>query len=88
MMGVAVAALTACNNSQSDASATADKKEFKFSAAQLSDPKDHVCGMDVDMDEMIADTMLYNGKIYGFCDPGCKEEFAKNPEQYLAQNQE
>ena len=27
-------------------------------------------------------TVEYNGKIYGFCCPGCDTKFAKNPEKY------
>jgi len=28
-------------------------------------------------------TVEYNGKLYGFCCPGCDTKFAKNPEKYL-----
>lgn len=28
-------------------------------------------------------TYEYNGKVYGFCCPGCKGKFAKDPEKYL-----
>lgn len=31
----------------------------------------------------VSDTIHYAGNVYGFCNPGCKEEFAKNPEIYL-----
>jgi len=27
-------------------------------------------------------TVEYNGKLYGFCCPGCDTKFAKNPEKY------
>ncbi len=27
-------------------------------------------------------TVEYNGKVYGFCCPGCDVKFAKNPEKY------
>ena len=33
----------------------------------------------------VADTLTYQGKLYGFCGTGCKEEFIKNPGQYLNQ---
>jgi YHS domain-containing protein len=85
MAGVFVV-LASCNNTPQDA--PKEKETFKFTTAQLSTPKDYVCGMDLDKDEMIADTMLFEGKIYGFCDPGCKAEFAKDPKSYLTQNQE
>ncbi|SMC50419.1 YHS domain-containing protein [Moheibacter sediminis] len=32
----------------------------------------------------VSDTIHYDGKIYGFCSSGCKEEFSKNPQQYLS----
>lgn len=32
----------------------------------------------------VSDTIHYGDKVYGFCSSGCKEEFAKNPEQYLS----
>jgi len=28
-------------------------------------------------------TVKYNGKVYGFCCPGCDAKFQKNPEKYL-----
>jgi YHS domain-containing protein len=27
-------------------------------------------------------TVEYNGKLYGFCCPGCDDKFEKNPEKY------
>ncbi len=38
----------------------------------LSDP---VCSMD--LRESIADTILIQGKLYGFCSPACKKYFLK-----------
>jgi len=35
----------------------------------------------------IGDTATYEGKIYGFCSSGCKDEFLKTPTQYLNQQQ-
>lgn len=32
----------------------------------------------------LSDTIQFQGKIYGFCSTGCKETFAKNPEQFLS----
>jgi YHS domain-containing protein len=45
--------------------------------------KDPVCGMDVD--EKTAPKSEYKGKTYYFCAPGCKREFDKNPEKYVAE---
>ena len=44
--------------------------------------KDPVFGMEVD----IAETDLkseYKGKTYYFCSAGCKENFKRNPEQFI-----
>ena len=43
---------------------------------------DLVCEMTVD--QTVEDTVHYNGKIYGFCNPGCKEKFQENPTKYGA----
>jgi YHS domain-containing protein len=48
----------------------------------LDDTKDYSCGMTM-QDGGIADTTLYNGKVYGFCATGCKEAFLKDPEALL-----
>lgn len=28
-------------------------------------------------------TVEYNGKVYGFCCPGCDDKFSKEPEKYI-----
>jgi len=38
-----------------------------------------VMGNKVDVD---GPTVEHNGKLYGFCCPGCDAKFAKNPEKY------
>lgn len=43
---------------------------------------DPICEMETA--DHVSDTIHYQGKVYGFCSSGCKEEFAKNPEQYLS----
>ena len=45
--------------------------------------KDVVCGMDVDPDSAPAQTE-HEGKTYYFCAPGCKTDFAGNPQKYLS----
>jgi YHS domain-containing protein len=79
--------LTACNSNTPE-SKNIETKQAKprLSIAMLSIPHDYVCGMDLDRDEFVADTTLYNGKVYGFCAPECKQEFIKNPQQFLYQN--
>lgn len=42
---------------------------------------DLVCGMPVRAG--VEDTVRYKGKLYGFCAKECKEEFLKDPQQYL-----
>ena len=38
-----------------------------------------VMGNKIDVD---GPTVEYNGKLYGFCCPGCDAKFEKNPEKY------
>lgn len=44
---------------------------------------DPVCRMDVD-ERSAAGQSTYEGKTYYFCSPGCRDEFQKDPERYLA----
>ena len=46
--------------------------------------KDLVCGMLLE-DGSVADTTLYEGKLYGFCAAECKTAFLDSPQVYLAQ---
>jgi len=83
----AIFLLSACNNNTATQVAEEEtNSKPQLTVAMLSTPHDYVCGMDLEKDEFVADTTLYNGKIYGFCAHECKVEFAKNPEQYLTQN--
>ena len=52
---------------------------WPFSSTKEKDP---VCGMDVDR-KTAAATHEYMGETYYFCAPGCKADFAKDPEKYL-----
>lgn len=45
--------------------------------------KDLVCGMEVD-EATAVHKSEYNGQTYYFCAPGCKRAFDKEPEKYLA----
>jgi len=53
------------------------------SDAKAVDPK---CGMEVDPAKSVAAglTVSHKGKTYYFCSKSCKEEFAANPEKFLA----
>lgn len=44
---------------------------------------DLACGMDLKEHE-IADTAIYQGKVYGFCSEDCKSHFKANPDSFLA----
>ncbi|WP_114790936.1 YHS domain-containing protein [Niabella yanshanensis] len=47
---------------------------FRFSNISFVSGIDTSCGMPLSAG--VTDTMSYQGKIYGFCSPGCKQEFA------------
>lgn len=47
--------------------------------------KDPVCGMEIDPTSA-AGKSDYKGETYYFCSPGCKVDFDKDPEKYLAPN--
>ncbi len=42
---------------------------------------DPVCGMECDPSS--SEKAEYEGKIYYFCAPGCKQAFEQDPEKYL-----
>lgn len=60
------------------------KKIIAIQVASLASKTDLVCGMPLKQGE-VADTALYQGKVYGFCGTGCKDDFLKAPGQYLSQ---
>lgn len=77
--------LAACQNNPINNSNANNTEQPKLTVAMLATPHDYVCGMDLERDEFVADTTLYEGKIYGFCAPECKTEFLKEPKHYLTQ---
>ncbi len=89
LTALCAAALVSCNNhtpAEEKVTETSTEKTAKINVktADLATPKDVVCGMDL-TDDLIEDTTSYEGKVYGFCNVGCKEEFLKNPTSYLTQ---
>lgn len=52
--------------------------------ASLTTTNEPVCGMTVG-NKTVADTMRYQGKLYGFCSTECKAEFAQSPSKYIHQ---
>jgi putative intracellular protease/amidase/YHS domain-containing protein len=61
---------------------TALHPEKVFKGMKFDNKKDFVCGMPITAG--IADTVNYNGKVYGFCSTGCKDEFKTNQRLYSA----
>ena len=55
------------------------KKEKENKKQIVQDP---VCGMWIEPKDAAAE-IIYNGKIFYFCAPGCKREFENEPEKYL-----
>lgn len=48
--------------------------------------RDPVCGMEVTYETAQARSE-YNGQTYYFCSLGCKEDFDREPERYVNQEQ-
>jgi YHS domain-containing protein len=67
---------------ETKSTAPAPKKVIEIPLSSLAIKNDPVCGMTL---KEVADTTTYQGKTYGFCGSGCKDEFVKNPGQYLTQ---
>ncbi|HNE29622.1 MAG TPA: YHS domain-containing protein, partial [Saprospiraceae bacterium] len=82
LFGVAVFAFALGSCQQSAAPNTNNTGSAGTPAqVQLASDTDPVCGMQIDAS--VTDTAHYQGKVYGFCNPSCKEEFAANPQEYL-----
>ncbi|MBL0182148.1 MAG: YHS domain-containing protein [Chitinophagaceae bacterium] len=58
-----------------------DSAKTKLKNLAFDSKTDLVCGMPVKAG--VEDTAHYKGKVYGFCAKECKEEFLKDPQQYL-----
>lgn len=66
--------LASCQHSSSSTGAA---------TASFANKTDFICGMEVKPE--FTDTCQYDGKTYAFCSASCKEEFLKDPAQYLEQ---
>lgn len=81
-------AVLSCNNHQAPAPETIapmtakEPLKEKFKASDVDNKTDFVCGMPTTA--AISDTVHYKGKVYGFCSEGCKDDFKKDPSQYLS----
>ena len=69
---------------ETKSNAPVPKKVIDLPLASFAMKIDPSCQMPLKKGE-ISDTATYQGKLYGFCGAGCKEEFLKNPGQYLNQ---
>lgn len=59
-----------------------NKAKNLFKDIAFDDKYDLSCGMPLTAG--LTDTAHYNGKVYGFCSPECKEDFQKNPKKLLS----
>ncbi len=79
------AAIYSCNQKKEIEIQKADEQMIHAAHGldvEVDNKIDPVCGMETA--GHVSDTIHYAGKVYGFCSSGCKEEFAKSPEQYLS----
>lgn len=70
-----VLAISSCSSSEKKA------EKITLEASSLALDTDPVCKMPIE--GHLADTLNFNGKVYGFCNTACKKEFEKNSETYL-----
>ncbi len=73
--------LVSCGQTVKTDKADKEKVKITLTVDQLDVKIDPVCQM---TKFEVADTMTYNGKLYGFCNPGCKDEFKAEPEKFLS----
>lgn len=70
--------MASCNQNTDNASTAPvpEKESKKLDISMLSSNIDPVCEMEL-TNEILADTAIVDGKVIGFCNVGCKEEFKK-----------
>ncbi len=75
--------MLSCTHGNAQEKAIEKKTDIKKSIreSQLASKKDLVCGMPVY--KYLKDTVLYEGKIYGFCGEACKIDFLKSPANFI-----
>lgn len=54
----------------------AETSKRGFEGIRFASKRDTICHMPVN-NETAADTLVLDGKVYGFCSKECKEDFAK-----------
>jgi YHS domain-containing protein len=68
-----------CGTKESNSEASMEKNEGT-EVVQIWNKVCPVKGEEIDAD---APTFEYNGKVIGFCCPGCDTKFQKDPEKYM-----
>lgn len=48
--------------------------------------KDLVCGMEISEKAVVGYSTIYEGETIHFCSAGCRAEFLRRPEAYLAES--
>jgi len=71
---------TSCCGTKESHSEAKMEKSSETTSLQIWNKVCPVKGEEIDAD---APTVEYNGKLIGFCCPGCDSKFQKNPESYL-----
>lgn len=86
--GILLLACFACNQPaqkqetpKKETTMVKDTPKVELKKLVFGSKTDLVCGMPVSAG--VHDTMTYKGKLYGFCAKECKDEFIKEPNQYL-----
>jgi YHS domain-containing protein len=72
--------LFSCNTSSTEKETKAPVKA-ETKSTRFANTTDFVCGMD--LKDSYTDTVVYQGKTYGFCSPTCAREFQKNPTAFI-----
>ncbi len=77
-----VALMASCGGGTDHNNMQTSGSGLDISPDQLASTLDPVCKMDMTKIK-IADTTMVDGKLYAFCNPGCKEEFLADPGKYM-----
>ena len=81
LLAISSIVFASCGQTAKTDNAEKEKVKIALTVDQLDVKIDPVCQM---TKFEVADTMTYNGKLYGFCNPGCKDEFKAEPEKFLS----
>ena len=81
LMAILVA-MASCNSGGGEHNMQSSSEGINISPDMLAQKTDPICGMDMTQTK-IADTVTVDGKLYAFCNPGCKEEFVTDPSKYI-----